>query len=392
MKKTITILIFFLFFSAFYSCKKQESELSIQHNDTVKVNTEKVKTFIIPDYVTFDCFVSSNNISFISPKINGYIKDFKVSPGDIVKKGDLLFTVSNDEIAYKVESIKAKLNSLYTVNREIKILYGIYGKDLKQAQANFELVKKNFQRYKNLLKSESITKIEFDKMKTDFVNSETEVEKAKNMLLVNKLKITRNKHDIESLKKKLAALQTVSNYRFVKAPFNGIVLEKYIDNGNLVSPGVKVLKIGSLKKVAYCSVPSRYKSQLKKNATLFVKNKMVKIVEIYPDISRNSSQFKIKISLPQAGKKFANGEFFTAKYKKGNRKAILIDKKSVKHYNNIFYTLTCTNGYLLKNFITVKEYSNDKYEVLTGLNVGEQLIVNPINFEKNMKCSINQQE
>ena len=377
---------FFLFFILtlifFYSsCSKKEKFNNFKFK-AVKVRTKNFFYKRIPKIVSIDGFVSSEKIAFITPKIDGYIEKINVKPGDRVKKGDVLLIIKNKEIEKKVKSIKFKLQSLNIQKKETKILINLYKKSLSQAEANFHLAKSNFYRYRNLLKTESITKEEFDKIHTQFINAELEVKKAKDLLEINKLKLIQITKEIKSLESSLEELEVLSSYRILKAPFSGIILEKYLDIGNYVTPGVKILKLGTLKKVAYFSVPLKYLKYCSVGNYVFINNKKAKIIEIIPEIE--ASQFKIKVSLNSMN--FVNGQYLKAKFIADFRRAIVLPKNLVKRLNDLYYVYVCKNGFVIKTFLTGKFISNG-FLVNSGLSQKDKVILTPINnFQSNLRC------
>ena len=381
------LFIFTLVVIFFIGCGNQE-KLSNRKIKTLNVNVAAIKLKSIPVFQNVDGFISSDKIAFISPKINGYIEKFYIKTGDRVKKGELLFKIKNREIEEKVKSLNFKLKALKLQQKEIKILISISKKSLVQAQANYKLAKKNFQRFKNLLKTESITPQEFDKIKTEYINSKMELKKAKDMLQINRLKLTQIKNQIKSLRSSLKELEVVSGYRFVRAPFNGVVLDKYIDEGNLVSPGVKVLKLGSLEKVAYFSVPLKYKQNILSSRFIKIKNFNAKILEVSPDIKRSTSQFTVKTEIP-FNSNYENGEYVKGKIYTGNKKAIILDAKYVRKFNDIYYTFICKDGFVVKSFLTGFFINKNQFLVKSGLVPGDKLIISPLkDFDENLRCRI----
>ncbi len=381
--KDFFIILFIAFF--FIGCGKEE-KLTNREIKTIKVEVLPIKLIEFPIYKTVDGFVSSNKVAFISPKINGYIEKFYVKAGDKVKKGGLLFKIKNKEIQEKVRSLKYKLRSLKIKEKEAKISISIYKKSVVQAKANFILAKKNFIRFRNLLKTDSVTKQEFDKMETNFINAKEELKKAKDMLKISKLKLKEIKNDIKSVKSSFKELKVISDYRLVKAPFSGIVLEKYMDEGNLVSPGIKVLKIGSFDKVAYFSIPLKYKNFIKNYGYIKINGRDSKIIEISPDIKRSSSQFTVKAKL-NSKDIYENGQYIKGEIFSGKRKVIVLDPKFVRKYNDFYYTYVCKNGFVIKTFITGEFWNKNKFIVKTGLQEGDHLIVKPVkDFQENLRC------
>ena len=379
MKKLFVTLIGVLIF---FSCNSDQ-KLTDKTIKSVHVKVEKAKLCRIPVNIIVDGYVSSDEVAFISPKINGYIEEFYVKPGDRVVKGDILVKIKNREIEEKLNSVKYNLNALKIQKKQVKISIQTYEKSIVQAKANFILAKKNFKRFKNLLKSESVTKQEFDRMKTEFINAKMEFKKAEDFLKINKLKLKEIDNRIKSLKSVFAEVQVASDYRFVKAPFNGVILEKYIDTGNLVQPGIKIFKIGGFNKVAYFSIPLKYKNF--KSVT--IDNSRVKVLEISPDIKRGTSQFTIKTTLPS--KNFENGAYIKARLIEGVKSGVVIKNKYIKKYNELYYTYICKNGFVIKTFITGEFLKKDNFLVRTGIKTGENIIVSPIeNFSENLKCII----
>ena len=378
MKKFSLILMIFF---TLISCSKKEEAFN-KKPIIYKVKTKKVQFAKIPIKTTLNGIVFSKKLAFTSPKIDGFIEKFYIKEGDKVSKGQLLFTIKNNEIERKINSLKFQINALHNQINETKILIKIYKKSLAQAKANFDLAKKNYERFKKLIKTESVTKQEFDKIETEYINSKLELEKAKNFLKINKIKLQQLKNNISSLNEKLKELEIISNYRFVKAPFTGVVLKKFLDIGNLVSPGVKVLKIGSIKKVAYFNVPIKYKQFLPE--FIIIQNKKYKIAEIIPDIAPGTDQFKIKVNLPDY---FENGQFITATIYTGTKEGIIINKKYIRNFNGIFYTYICKNNYIIKTFLKGNFITDKDFLVISGLSDSDKLIIFPIkDFDENSRC------
>jgi len=374
MKKTL-LIIFFITLSLF-SCKSKE-KFSKNEPKSIKVVTIHPQIKEIPDFIKITGKVKSKKIVYISPKIDGYIEKINVKTGDFVKANETIAIIKNDEVLNKFKSLKYKLKSLQMKKSEIDEMIKIYRKSLKQAKANLKLAKKNFIRIKNLLKSESATPQEFDKVQNAFINAKLEVNKAKDLLQVQKLRLKEISENIKSLKKQIDALKVIINYRFVKAPFDGIILEKYIEIGSLVKPGGKLFKLGSIKKVAILNVPVKYKKLIFIGKRVLIDNSKEKITEIIPESNFNSSQFKIKVSLKNSSK-YINGEFIEAKLKIGMKSALILSKNYVKKLNDLYYVYICQNGYVVKTYIKGKPIYQNKFLVYSGINKADNVIISPL--------------
>ncbi len=381
------IFIFFIILANFFSCKTDNSQDRTEKSvNPVKVKVKKITYQEIPNYIKVIGFVKANEVVNISPKINGYIKYIKYNEGDYVKKGEIVAEIENKETVSKLKSLRQKLEALKINLKQIKKMVDIDNKSYLQAKSNFEYAKKNYLRYEKLLKSESVTKQEYDKIFNIFVNAKLELEKSKKMLKISKLKTLQIKKEIQSVAANLKSIQVISNYRFVKSPISGIITKKFIDTGNFVNIGMPIIKVVSKKKQGYFYIPSQFFSNINIGDNLIINKKLYKIRNISPDINE-SSQFLIKVNLN--GESFKNGEYLEGFVKIGEKKAIILDKKFIKKYEDLYYTYIVKENSIIKVYLKVKEMDNNKYEIISGLNNGDLLIIDPLNnLKDNYPCII----
>ncbi len=374
MKRLFIILSIFLLI---LGCNKKENkEISKRMEAPIKVKVKKVEFRNIPVYVTLVGYAKSKNIANISPKINGYIEKINYNVGDYVEKGKVVAVIVNKEMEDKLKSLKAKLKAANAGLKQVQELIEIDKKSFKQAESNFKFAKKTYLRFKNLLKSESITKQEFDKVLNEFTNAKLEVEKAKKLIEIDKLRVREAKDNILSLKNSINSLKVITEYRYVKAPFDGIIVKKFIDKGNFINVGMPILQIATRELEGVFYVPSTYFSKLKLGDKIYIKGKPYKIIEISPNIDRTSSKFQIKVNID---KNFVNGEYIEAKLKIGSRKAILIDKKYIHQVDSLNFTFIAKDNFVLKVFLKIRDYNHSKDEVISGLNKNDMIIVEPLN-------------
>ncbi len=383
--KRVAITGLILFFIILGCSKKEETKRENQEKTPIEVSVKKLSFQKVPVYTEITGFVKSKYLADISPKINGYIEEIKFKEGDYVKKGEIIAIIQNKETVDKLKSLKSQLNAAKSQLKQIEQLSKIDEKSLLQAKSNFDFAKKTYIRFKNLLKSESVTKQEFDRVLNEYNNSKLQLEKAKDLLKIDNLKKAEAESNILSLKNSINSLSVISKYRFVKAPFSGIITKKFIDKGNFINVGMPILEIASLDKQGYLYVPYRYIHKVKKGDCVLMKGGKFYITDISPDIDKSSSQFLIKIDV---GKNFINGEFLEAKIKTGTKNALLIEKRYVREIDGFKYTFIVKDNFIIKAYIKVKNFNNKKYEVISGLNSGDLLIVKPFNkLKDNWPCT-----
>ncbi len=198
-----------------------------------------------------------NKKSTLAAQNSGLVKFVNFELGDKVKKGKVLVQIDSDVLNAQIKAVKANL------------------KVAKQKEKNST---KNYQRYKKLLNSKSITQKEYD-----------------DALLKSNSSIG----DVKVLEAKLKELKIQSNKKSIKAPFDGIIAKKSINLGEWVNAGTPIAKIINTYKAEFIfNVPLKVVNGLKKGDIydINVGNKNIKseLSAIIPNGDKLTRTFPIK--------------------------------------------------------------------------------------------------
>jgi RND family efflux transporter MFP subunit len=131
----------------------------------------------------------------IYARTSGYLKRWHVDIGAHVKAGQLLAEIDTPEIDQQLQQVKA---------------------DLGTAEANARLAEITAQRYKELLKSDSVSSQDADRTNGDF--------EAKRAML-------------DAARSNLKRLQNLQSFQRIEAPFEGVITARNTDVGALVDAG-----------------------------------------------------------------------------------------------------------------------------------------------------------
>jgi len=151
--------------------------------------------------------IDFNKIAGLSPEISGLIAAQSIVEGVVVKKGASLVQLNTD-----------------FVRKDIAII----NQEILQLGITIQKTEKNLQRLKTLFSQNIATEKEYDDL--DFNLKEL---------------FTRR----ESLRVKLAKKELEHFKSTLRAPFDGLVLAKYKAEGEWISPGVAVCRLGSINDV-----------------------------------------------------------------------------------------------------------------------------------------------
>ena len=287
-----------------------------------EVKITKVTNEDIPQTETYTATVESDVKNNISPNTPLRIEKILVDVGDVVRKGQVLVTLDQTSL----------LNT-----------------KLQQENAKIE-----FSRAEALYKVGGISKSDYDKAKLQY---ETNV----------------------ALVKQLA-----ENAKLV-SPINGVVTARNYDDGDMYSSVNPVLTIEQTNVVKLnVNVSESYYKLLKKGmpATITLdayegEEFTGKVTIVSPSIDATTHTFKAEITINNKDQKVRPGMFARATIDFGSKSHTVIpDVALVKQIGaGDRYVYVYKDGKVSYNKVELGKHMGDKYEILSGVNAGDQVVI-----------------
>ncbi|MGA1862469.1 efflux RND transporter periplasmic adaptor subunit [Deferribacter thermophilus] len=379
MKKLYALFVLIAFFAISCSSGKEAKKgESIYTPKKVNVKISTVSEKKIADMDTFSGTVFSDTTTFLMPKVVGYVEKIYVQEGETFKKGDLLIKLKSKELEDKkrfaLASVKEAENGLKQAELGIEMAKRQYD----QAKAGYELAEKTYKRFQNLIKNESVSQQEFDEVEAKYKMAKASLELAEKNLNLAKEKYEQVKIKKEQALAALSEVNTYLSYTEIKAPFDGIVLEKKTDIGNLAAPGAPLLKIGSKKTVVYAFVNEGALNKIKvgDNVDVFIpsinKSYSAKVLEISPDVDPATRNFKIKLTGCDA---CVPGMYAKVKVKGDMDDLIVVPENAVVKRGQLEIVFVDRNGKAELRIVKIGRKFEDGIEILSGLKPGERVVI-----------------
>ena len=223
------------------------------------------------EYTAMQGVLYFDKVSGLSTELDGLVKHIDFSKGDTVKAGDVLVGLNTEFIDKDIHLKKTEIQGL-----DIRI----------------EHCKKNLNRYEKLFDQDAASETDYE----DLSYSHRELVKERAALKVSLAKIM--------LKKEKSV---------IRAPFDGIILEKNVDLGAWISHGSAFCKIGSIHDL-FVNVPVNEKllkfivpgNPMDIVINAYEKKVLGKIEGILPQADEKTKYVSLKVHLPEQKMTVAN--------------------------------------------------------------------------------------
>lgn len=341
--QTLLILAFVLPLLTLSSCSKKEHETTIKKVEPISVEIMEIQSADQTSSISVSGNIQAEEEAKISTRMMGFIQNMNAEVGDYVKKGKVLVNISNSDLQAKLAQVKA---------------------NIRQAEVGVQNAEKDFKRISKLFDQNSVTQKELDDITTHYNMAKAGLEAAKQM-----------ENEVNAQFK----------YTRITAPFSGTVTNKYANTGEIANPGMPLLTIAKTSNYqAVAMVPENYISQLKKgqNAKVLIKAFDSEINGTVEEVSVSSNntggQYIVKIDLDDHKHKLYAGMFSTITFESlenVQQQKILIPENSLITKGELkgIYTVGVNNNAILRWLRIGRKYEN-KYEVLSGLDIGDKII------------------
>jgi membrane fusion protein, multidrug efflux system len=312
----------------------------------IAVATVAVVEKPMPRFLTLNGSLTPNEASDVAANGQGAVLATLVERGAFVDKGQVLARLDARSAALSTAEAVANANA---------------------AKANLEVAKAECDRVEKLYKAGAITGVDYDKQHAQCTSAEwsTKVADAKVNLASKGL-----------------------GDATVRAPFAGMIAEKYVSTGEYVQPSSKVVRVVSIDPLRLeITVPEQsvplIKVGLDVNFEVAAFDKETfkgSIRYIGPTLRPGSRDLVVEAVVPNADKKLRPGMFATAKIALGDRPAPVIPVNAIRVDGTLRRVFAVVGDHLEERLVKVGEERDGVVEIEMGVAAGEK-VVSPVKPE-----------
>jgi len=372
------VLISILAISVLTACGKDEKKTeTVDTPKSVVVQTMTVEKSDAASSRSFTATVSSEKTAFIIPKVVGYVEQILVKPGQKVNKGDLLVSIKSGELEDKYNFAKSSVREAENGLKQSAIGQKMAEAQHMQAKSQYELAKKTYDRFSNLIKNNSVSRQEFDQVEANYDLAKQSLNISEENVSLAREKFSQAKLKEQQARSMLSEVQTYLSYTKIRAPFDGVILEKNMDAGNLAAPGNPIMKIGNTSTVIYTFISQSLISEIKPGIKAMVTVESMdedyesEVLEVSPDVDVFTGNFKVKLMGCNA---LYPGMFAKVRFITGSEKVITVPESALVKRGQLSIVFVDDNGKADMRVVKTGREIAGAVEVLSGLEVGEKIV------------------
>lgn len=279
---------------------------------------------------------SREAVDIISRLPAARILEVKVRSGDSVKAGDLLVRLESQDLKAELEKVSESLNA---------------------AQSRLKFAENEFKRNEKLLESNAVSRRAY--------------EEALNQYTVARAEVAMFTHALENARIGLA-------YAELRAPFDGIVAERFNDPGDLATPQKAILTFFDptrlqLRIPVREGLVSKLKQGEKFDVQIEALNRTLsaEIREVIPSVDLGSRTFSVDACLKGDTTAVMPGMFAVCGIITGTETVLTVPTEAVRRVGQLEYLTVKTASGPVEQYICTVPYRSGRVKVVSGVKAGD---------------------
>ena len=275
----------------------------------------------------------------IAAKLLAKITKVNVTAGQEVHKGDVLVRLDDEDLGARVEQAQSSANAARSARDQAKIEYD---------------------RIKQLTEQAAASKIEWDRVQSTLKTAEAELQRAE-----------------QAVKE----AETVLGYATIRAPIDGVVIDKRVEVGDTATPGQILLTLYDPSRMQLvASVRESLTRRLQVGQTIGVNIETIghtcegRVSEIVPEAEAASRTFLVKVTGPCPPGVYT-GMFGRLLIPLEDESVLVIPRSAVEQVGQLELIKVVEADRLRRRAVKLGRSFGEDVEVLSGLREGERVVL-----------------
>lgn len=326
-------------------------------------------------------------------KVPGRLGSIAIDLGSVVKRGQQIAEIEPTDYRLRVESAASAL-------LQARAMLGLApeGEDtdvdigatslVREAKATLEETRANFERAQSLITQHLIAQAELDTSKAAFLRAQTGVAKAEDEIRNRQALLRQRAYELRAARQQLT--DTV-----VRSPIDGVVQERRALAGEFMAAGAPVCTIVSIDPLRLrTEVPERDAPLVRAGQSVRVHvdgieaEQIGRVVRLAPALSEQNRALMVETELHNPGTlrpgSFARAEIVVDASDPAN----VVPASAIVNFAGIEKVIQVEDGKAIEKEIEVGRRDEQWTEIVSGVAVGAEVIVDPGNLQQGQPVTI----
>jgi len=408
--KAIYLISFALLF-CLYGCGEEantgvDRKTEAPKNKRVKVSPAEASA--AEGHMEYVGVLLANRKVRVSSELGGLIEKLHFEKGDPVKErmplaevGVTSARLQVKEASAAVAAARSGLDKLEEGSRPQEIQ--IAKSSVSAAEAALFEAEKNYDRIKQLYDIRAVANSSFDAAERQLTTARANMDSAKQQLVLS-LEGPRDE-DIEGGRAALAQAEAALsmaqdrlNKSFIKAPCNGIIAFRNVEQGEVILPGTPITEIVELGRMKIKLSLSEKDIRLLKDRTQFSftvdaiphKEFVCRLFFLSPTADTSTRAFPLELAVDNPDPSMADGMTARVKFPiSEGKKAIKVPSAWLSEHNGAMGVYLYQDGKAQFRPITLGAYYDNRVEILSGLEEKDLIIITPAGLKDGEVVEVN---
>ncbi|MEP6637586.1 MAG: efflux RND transporter periplasmic adaptor subunit, partial [Acidobacteriota bacterium] len=360
-----------------------------------QVKTARVEQTPFGEAVTVNGTLVAYDQTTASVKVPGRLRSITVDLGSVVRRGQVIAQVEPQDYNLRVQQAEAAL-----AQARARLGLSPDGRDdnvnpdetgtVRQARAVLDEARVNRDRSEKLVEQGVVARSDFDAADASYKVALSRYQDAMEEIRNRQALLAQRRSELSLARQQLSDTS-------VYAPLDGIVQEKRASVGEYLAAGAPVVEIVKMDPLRLrAEVPERESQNVRFGQNVRVTidgdtNVYVgQVMRLSPVIAQQSRMLVVEADVRNSGKlrpgAFAHAEIVTNDAKM----AVTVPSKSIVTFAGIEKVIIVQNGKAMEKPVTTGRRSGEWTEIVAGVNVGDQVIVDPGNLQSGQAVEVMQ--
>jgi RND family efflux transporter MFP subunit len=358
-----------------------------------QVKTARVEETPVGEAVTANGTLAAYDQTTVSVKVPGRLRFITVDLGSVVRRGQAIAQVESADYNLRIQQAEAAL-----AQARARVGLSPDGKDdkvtpeqtgtVRQAQALLDEARVSRDRAAKLVEQGIVARSEFDTVNANYKVAVSRYQDAIEEIRNRQALLAQRRSELSLARQQLADTNVYS-------PMDGIVQEKRASVGEYLAAGAPVVEIVRMDPLRLrAEVPERDAQNVRSGQNVRVTidgdaNVYIgQIKRLSPVIAQQTRMLMVEADVRNNGRlrpgAFAHAEIITNDAKM----AVTVPNNAIVTFAGIEKVIVVQNGKALEKPVTTGRRSGEWTEIVSGISVGDQVVVDPGNLQSGQDVEV----